>query len=160
MRKFLLIAMLSASGLAHCQTEEELCRQAQTAMTDNNYPEAIKAAGRALTKNPEAPCRRTRIDAALKAEPSSAYYLMAISDIDHLMDKGDKSENTVRMWAEAETGLAKLHFENKNFPEAAKHYQKAKDAYTKAKGMSNSSSYDSQIANADNQIKQANAQKK
>ncbi len=160
MKKFLLIAMLAASTAGYCQTEQELCTNAQKYFQESNYADAIKAAGRALTKNPDAACRGTRVEAALKAEPSSAFYQMAISDIDYLMAKGDKTENTAKMMGDAEAGLARLQFDNKNFAEAGKHYQRAKDAYTKAKGMSNSANYDAQIANADSQMKQAMAQKK
>lgn len=152
--------MLAAATAGYCQTEQDLCADAQSSLQESNYLDAIKSAGRALTKNPDAPCRRTRVNAALMAEPSSAFYLMAISDLDYIMGKGDKTEDTVKLMGDAEAGLAKLHFDNKNFTEAGKHYQKAKDAYTKAKGMSNSAKYDTQIANADNLIKQAMAQKK
>jgi len=152
--------MLFAGGAAFSQTEAELCQQAQSAQRDNNFSEAMRAAGRALAKNPDASCRRTRIEAALKMEPSSAHYMTAISDLDYLMGKGDNSENNLRMMGDAEAGLAKLHFDNKNFTESGKHYQRAKDAYGRAKGMGNGSNYDTKIANVDNQLKQAMAQKK
>lgn len=160
MKKLLLLAMLTVAGAAYCQTDTDLCQEAQSAQRTGDFATAMRTAGRALAKNPDAPCRRTRVEAALQMEPSSAHYLTAISDLEYLMRKGDNAEPTVKMMGDAESGLAKLHFDNKNFGEASKHYQKAKDAYVRAKGMSNSANYDAQIANVDNQMKQATAQKK
>lgn len=160
MKNMLLTALLLTAGAAYCQTDSDLCQQAQSAQKQGNYSEAMRSAGRALAKNPDAPCRKTRVEAALQMEPSSAHYLTAITDLEYLMRKGDNSEAGWRMMGEAESGLAKLHFENKNFSESGKHYQKAKDAYTKANTAAGSSRYDSQIANADKQMKQSAEQKK
>lgn len=160
MKRIFLIAVLLVTSAVYCQTDAEFCQQAQTAYQQNNFNDAIKAAGRALAKNPDAPCRRVRIDAAMHDSESSANYLMAISDLDYLIAKGDKSEVNYRGLGNAEAGLAKMHFDNQNFTEASKHYQKAKNAYTSAKGISGTTDYDSQIANVDNQMKQAMAQKK
>ncbi|NUY79494.1 hypothetical protein HUK80_01195 [Flavobacterium sp. MAH-1] len=160
MKRIFLLAVLLVASATYCQTDAELCQQAQTAYQQNNFNDAIKLAGRALAKNPDAPCRRVRIDAAMRDNESSVNYLMAISDLDYLLAKGDKSEPNYKNLGNAEAGLAKMHFDNQNFAEASKHYQKAKNAYTSAKGISGTTDYDAPIANADNQMKQATAQKK
>ena len=155
---FLVLCCIGFTGFA--QTDTEFCKTAQSLYDQNDYAGAMKAVNRALVKNPDAPCRRVRINAAMQAEESSVNYLQAISDLEYLMNQGDKSENNYKTWGRAEAGLGKIHFENKNFKESKKHYQKAITAFQQAKAKGSAGDYDSLIANADNQMKQADAQSK
>lgn len=146
--------MLWAGLSAYCQDETELCKQAQTAYQQNHFAEAIKLSGRALTKNPGATCRRTRIEAAMQ-EATSVNYLMAISDLEYLIRNGDMLESTFKMLGNAESGLAKIHFENKNYQEAAKHFQKGKESFVRAQAINKSPEYETAIANAENGARQS-----
>lgn len=136
--KPILLALMLAFGLSvSAQSEKNLCEKARNLYNQASYADAIKVAGKALEKNPSnIDCRRTRIASALKWSPDADTYVLALTDLGYLVDHGDSSEETYRNVGDAEAGLARFLFQDRDYANSLKHYQVAREAFEKAKTVS------------------------
>ncbi|NMH27383.1 hypothetical protein [Flavobacterium silvaticum] len=157
-----VLALLAFSTASFAQTGTDFCTQAQTFLDQGKYQDAMKAVGRALVKDPDnSKCRKIRVSAALKGEPTPENYVQALTDLGYLVDHGDKSETTYRQVGDAEVGLARFLYQDRDYTNSVKHYGVAKEAFQKAKGVGGDPKiYDRLIEDTDAYIKQVNSETK